>query len=499
MSGNAGDIAFSVYQTSNRTPGVFAEVNNTGANTGQPSQRTLIIGQMQAVGTFTPNVPVICSGVGATYAGAGASSILGLMVDKYRRSDAFGELWLLPILGNPSGTLASGSLAVTGPATAAGVIYLYIGGSSVLPRITVPVNLGDTANQIAINIGQAINAVPNCPVSANSPSGTVNLTAENKGLTGNDIDVRLNYLGGAGGETLPAGVGITITPMAGGTLNPVLTTALANIAAQTFDFIVNPYNDLTSLAAVSTVLNDKTGRWSWLEELFGGAFSAFNGTFAAQTTFGVGNNDQHNSVMGVFDSPTPAFMWVADVVAVCATSLRNNPAVPLQYLDLDVFAPPVQSRFSLSERNTLLYDGMSTFIVSDAGQVQVERMVTTYQTNAAGVADNSYLDVETMYTLQALIRDMRSFLLSNYPNKILVADGTRITGGSAMVTAQTILASAIARYNTYCVNGLAQNFTQFAAQASAQNQGGGLVALFMPFQVADQLRQIALLVAFTKP
>ncbi len=90
-------------------------------------------------------------------------------------------------------------------------------------------------------------------------------------------------------------------------------------------------------------------------------------------------------------------------------------------------------------------------------------------------------------------------MATNYPRVILVADGTPVPYGSAMVTAQTVLASVVGRYKTYCTAGLAQNAQQFAQQAQAQNAGNGLVKLLLPIQVANQLRQIAMLVQFTKP
>ena len=115
--------------------------------------------------------------------------------------------------------------------------------------------------------------MPSLPATVAANAGTVTVTAKHKGLAGNDIDLRLNYLGQAGGETTPAGLAVAFTPMTGGTLNPVLTAALGNIGAdQNFDFIINPYTDSTSIAAVGSFLNETTGRWSWQQQLFGGAW-----------------------------------------------------------------------------------------------------------------------------------------------------------------------------------------------------------------------------------
>ena len=64
-----------------------------------------------------------------------------------------------------------------------------------------------------------------------------------------------------------------------------------------------------------------------------------------------------------------------------------------------MLAPPLHSRFDLSDRNTLLWDGVSTFTVGADGTVALENVITTYRVNGFGVPDDSYLQVETLATL----------------------------------------------------------------------------------------------------
>ena len=58
---------------------------------------------------------------------------------------------------------------------------------------------------------------------------------------------------------------------------------------------------------------------------------------------------------------------------------------------LGIVAPRRQNQYTLTERNSLLYAGMSTFTVDDDGTVRLEGVITTYQKNAFGAPDNSYL------------------------------------------------------------------------------------------------------------
>src|SRR4029077_13782183 len=281
-------------------------------------------------------------------------------------------------------------------------------------RVQVAVRVGDAATAVATNVNVAINANLDLPVNSTVASATVTIKSDNKGQAFNDIDLQFNYRGQPGGETMPAGITAVITPMAGGTGNPDITAALANLSSVAFDFIGMPYNDTPNLNAMQTFLDDDVGRWSWQQMVYGGAFSAFRGTLGACTSFGLGRNDQHMSVVAFQGSPDPAWIWTTEITARSPPSLRVDPGVPLQYISTTLQPPPISLRWTLGERNTLLYDGMSTTRVGDDGTVIMERMCTTYQHNAAGAVDNSYLDVETMYGLMFVARDLSNYLLTRY-------------------------------------------------------------------------------------
>ncbi|MFM0191644.1 phage tail sheath subtilisin-like domain-containing protein [Paraburkholderia strydomiana] len=120
-------------------------------------------------------------------------------------------------------------------------------------------------------------------------------------------------------------------------------------------------------------LSTTTGRWSWSQQLYVGAYGAVRGTLATCQTFGAARNDEHVSVMGFNDSPSPNWIWAADITAAVAVSCRADPAQPRQTVTLaTVLAPPIQSRFQLTDRNTLLCTGVSTSSVADDGTVALE-------------------------------------------------------------------------------------------------------------------------------
>jgi phage tail sheath gpL-like len=196
--------------------------------------------------------------------------------------------------------------------------------------------------------------------------------------------------------------------------------------------------------------------------------------------------------------PDPVWIVVAEITASCAASLRVDPGLPLQYINTTLQAPPIAQRWTLGERNTLLYDGMSTTRVGDDGTVIIERMTTTYQKNAAGAVDDSYLDVETMFGLMFVARDLSNYLLTRYARKKLVSDTTMILAGSNCVNAPMIRASTISEYRALEAAGYVQNSAIFARSLVVENAGNGLVKILAPVDLVNQLRQIAILLQFRK-
>lgn len=493
-------IDFTYYPTSNRVPGVYVEMDPSQANTGTVLQRTLIIGQINGLdadnpGTAEPNIPVQSSSASQVTLLGGQGSILEAMGNAYVQCDSFGDLWYLPIADNAAGQPATGKLVITGPATAPGTLNVYIGGQ----RVQSPVNANDSVATIAAALIAAIEATPTLPVTAAAGTGgEIDLTSVAKGEVANDIDIRLNYLGAAGGEATPAGVTVAITAMAGGTGNPDITAGLANLADQAFDFVITPYTDTANLDALEQFFSDATGRWSWQEMIYGGGFSAFRGTLGECTAFSAGRNDQHMTIMPFYDSPDPCWVWAAQVGAFCAASLRVDPGLPLQYIGTTLKAPPIASRWTLGERNTLLYSGLSSFRVSDANAVTIERMATTYQKNAAGAVDNSYLDVETLYGLMFVARDLANYLLTRYARKKLVSVSTPIMAGSNCVNVNMIQASTVSEYRALSLGGYVQNPDDFAKAIVVEDAGNGLVKILAPVDLVNQLRQVAILLQFRK-
>lgn len=499
-------ISFSNIPTNLRVPLFFAELDPSKANTLSGGiQRALVIGQITSAGTATPNVPVLAVGgldqnnqVPQAITLGGPGSMLALQASKYRQNDNFGEVWYLPLADDGAAVEATGSLTFTHVATAAGTFNLNVGDVLVAIPVTATMTLANLATALAA----AVNANTNLPITAAVDGVTtskVDFTAKNGGLSMNDVPLVINAGGIQAGQQLPAGLTATIVAMANGTTNPSLTAGLAALGSKIFDAVIMGYNDATSLNSLQTFFNDQTGRWAWDQKLYGHGFSAMVGSVGAAQTLGLTRNDQHMSILAENGSLTPHWLWAPAYAATCIVALRADPGRPMQTLVVNgVSAPGPNSAFDLSDQNTLLWSGISTFSVSDAGIVTLQKVITTYQQNAFGQPDDSYLGIETMYQLMFLLNDLQTFVTSTYPRCKLAANMSVIPPGSFIVTPAQIKQDLIAHYNALCNAGLAQNPAAFAAgivvEQNAQNPNR-VDVLYNP-TVMNQLNIFAALVQF---
>ncbi len=494
-------IPFANIPQTLRVPLFFAELDNSKANTNVTPQRALLIGQKTSAGTLVANVAQQSQSQSNSRLAAGPGSILAGMIDAYRANDPTGELWVLPLNDDPGAVAATGSISFTGPTTAAGTLSLYVGGR----LIAVPLQSGQTAAQVATTVAAAINAANGIAATAAVDGVTtskVNLTARNGGECGNDIDIRINYLGYTKGELLPQGLGVTIVAMASGATNPSLTTALTNLGDKPYDFIGCSLTDTASVAAMTALLADATGgRWSWTTQVYGHCWIAKRGTAGTLTAYATLINNQHVTCIGMPTScPTPPWKWAAGFMGKAAVSLRADPGQPLQYLTVAGILPPESNwLFGIQIQSaTLLYGGVSTWTVDGGNNVVMQNIITTYVTNTQGQADDSYLEVETMYQIPYVLRALRTMVAAKYGRKKLADNGTRFGPTSNVVTPNVVRADLIANYKELEADGQVQDADVFAAglvvERNATNPGR--LDILYDGILTNGLRQIALLFQF---
>lgn len=442
-----------------RLPSVLAEFDSSRASSGPALMpyRALIIGQKTSAGTATANtvVRVTNADQAATYGGAG--SMLHRMAIAWFKSNKSTEVYLGVLDDNGAGVLATKTLVLAGTATAAGTIYLYIGGE----RFEIAVASGTAHTAVVTAIEAALDAAVTTrglPVITSSATDTVTFTAKNKGTVGQDLDVRLNY---HYGEALPAGITATIANAVSGATNPVLTSLIAALGDIQYHVIANPYTDATSLSALEVELASRFGPTRMVD---GVAIASAVGSNSVLGTLGDTRNSPHSLIVAQpGETPiTPPTEFAAEVAALVALHGAADPARPFQTLAMThAQAPAEADRFTDAERNLMLYDGVATTKATQTGQVQLERLVTTSQRNAAGSADTAYLDVTTLLTLMYMRYSFRARILSAFPRHKLADDGTRFGSGQAVVTPKIAKGEALAWARQMEELGLLEDFDGF--------------------------------------
>lgn len=440
-----------------RVPFVAAEIDNSRASQGPAllAYRGLIIGQMTASGTGTADTLQRVTSANDVATLAGRGSLLHRQAMAWFHANKFTELWIGLLADAVAGAAAAGSILFAGTATADGTVSLYVGGE----LVEVPVATGDAAADVATALAALLPSASDHMVTGAvnvTTAEQVDITCRHKGEVGNGIDLRVNY---ADGEALPAGITATITAMTGGTTNPTLTNLIAAMGDTWFQVIAHPYTDATSLTALENELADRFGP---LRMIDGVAITAKDDTLANLATLGEGRNSGHSVIAGTYKSPTPAFEVAANLAAVVAYYGADDPARPFQTLPLSWCKAPAESdRFTLQERNQLLYDGIATIRTASDGTVQIDRLITTYQTNTSGAADTSFLDLTTMLTLLYLRYSWRTLVSTKYPRHKLASDGTQIGAGQAVVTPKLMKAQAVLWFEEMEELGLVEDADQF--------------------------------------
>ncbi len=487
-------MTFSQIPSGLRVPFFYVELDNSKANSFNPDMRALLLG-LKSDGPAEANVPVLCSSADQARAMFGQDSMLAAMVEQFRAGNLFTELWCAPLAEPAAGVAAVQTITFTGVAAEAKVAAIYIG----LTRLPVAIASGDTAAQVATAMAAAITANTRLPVTAAAAAGVLTITAKFKGEAGNGIAISLNRRGVIGGEQLPAGItaGAVVTATAGAGA-PELTGVIANLGDNEYDFIGTPFADSASLDALKAEMNDIGGRWSWARQIYGHVYSAKRDSLGGLQAFGVTRNDQHATVFGLEPSIGACdFEYIAARVAREAALLSAHVARPTQTGEiLNVLAPPTNKRHTITEKQTLLSSGIATHYHGKDGVVRIERSITTYQKNAWGSPDTSYLNSENIHQLAYVMRYLRTGVTSRFGRHALRSDGQRVPEGVA--TPSMIKAQLVSDYVALERLGIVERSDLFAANLIVEidETNPDRVNVLYPPDLVNQLRIFAVLNQF---
>ena len=431
------------------------EAKNTG-------QKILFTGQM-LTGTATAGALIenVVNG-GAEDALFGAASMLATLIRANKVRNQQVQIDVIPLADNGSGVAATGTLAASGTATEAGVLTV-IAGSERNHKYSIAVASGDTATVIGDAIEAAITADTRSPVTASNTTGTVTITAANAGTYGNSIPLEIR------GEV--AGVTTTVTGMASGATDPVLTSVFDVVAKQRYQGVVWPYpSDTTELRAFLdprfnadgvvldgvgfTAINDTLGNLSSLASpLNSQSLVIFGGRQETETNYSGGDIVEIPMVKAAVFAGYRGLRLdadgfnIADLVITAngpldsfgGPALASKPYFNTPFADL--LPIKVGRGFDNSEIETLKDDGVSLVGNNIAGNgVITGEIVTTYKTDVAGNPDITFTFLNYVDTAS----QAREYFYNNYRKRFAQS---RLTEGDILKGRDMANAGVIRSYS----------------------------------------------------
>lgn len=477
-----------------RVPFFYGEFQ-AGGTPYQSQARVLLLGQKLTGGVATANVPILVTD-NAVETLFGVGSMLSAMYRVARLNAPIQEIWALPMADDGAGVAATGKLTIADidDITQATTLVIYIAGT----QVRIPVLTTDTDASVATALAAAINAITSLPVTAvvdGDDDNEVNLTARHAGTLGNAILIDFGNVTEDGRVALDH---VTVTAMASGAGDPDLSTPLSALGDEEFDWIASPYGTSAALGDASDLLNDVNGRWSWAKQIYGHFIAVNTSTVGDLSTLGNGRNDQHASIFPCRNFRSPPWLVAAAVTAIAAQHLQApGPSAelsrPLHSLVLQGISGPLLTTnyLKLSEANTLLHDGISTYFVNRAKQVCIARLITTYQANAWGDNDATYLDVNTMAQSMYGIRYLRQKLTNTHGRKALASSNPSRNPG--VVTVDDIRHCLIHGYRELADLGVFEGVELFARDIVVERDtvDANRVNASLPLDHVNQLRILA--------
>lgn len=401
---------------------------------GVSAQKTLIVGQ-QLSGTATAGVlyqDIQNDGSEDTY--FGQRSHLAGMIRVFKRENKISQIDALPLDDAGGATAGTAVVDFTGSvATEAGEVNVII-GSETDHNYEVGIASADTATDIGDALVTLITADGDAPFTAANVAGVVTITAENGGSLCNDWGVKVTGT--------VAGVTIALTGWTGGATDPTLTSILDVISNIRYQTIVWP-----AAYSLSVVQADLDAKFNVTNKVMDGVvIQVIPDTLANLKTYVSSLNSQSVVVVGektvsTTDRIGPASFEMPDIVAAEMAAIR---ALRLtEDANLTPYLTTVSSRdqfggigigslpyfntslpnvaianpsdeFSDEDLTELSNNGVAVFGPNRAfnGTVFGE-MVTTYLTDTAANADDSYKFLNTVDTASLI----REFYFSNFKSR----------------------------------------------------------------------------------
>lgn len=275
------------------------------------------------------------------------------------------------------------TLTPTGTATAAGTIYLVIGGRYQLDGASYAINIavGDTPTMVCDKMRTAVAAATNCPGTGTGTS-TFIFTTKWAGLTSNDVTMTVDT------NNTSTGVTFAVVNTTAGSGTPTVTSALNMFGNNWYPLVINGYGLVTAVMDELEAFNGiptpnaATGRYAGI---IWKPFLALSGTVSDNPTALTSGSTRPNNVT-IVSCPAPLsagmpYEAAANYAYRIANMAQDNPH--LDEIDQalpDMPPPPAGSIPAMNDwttRNSYVMLGC-TGVDFVTGQYIIKDLITTY-------------------------------------------------------------------------------------------------------------------------
>lgn len=383
-----------------RRPIIASSFDTTSASKGLTPQnrRLAIVAAMTSAGSATANTPVQVSDEQDAIEKFGEGSEAHLMVlwalktfaaVIAQHGGAASQIWVCPV-ADPAGTANVKRFAIGGTtASESKDMIVRIAGRTIRAAITS----GDAPAAAATKLQAAIEEVDqDLPITAAvATSVNVDCTARVTGVNGDAAPIEV--------VQVPNGLTVTPSETVAGVGTPTLTTALANLLSKHYQALAI---SAFASADVTALATHTDAAWANTAKKFRHAFVGLNGTVSAATTLAATNREAicFHEIEGCPNTPGEI------AVALAAMSLTvERPAHNYAKTVLPLYAPSDSDAFTDAEVETCLAGGVTPSTVNDAGEVVMERWVTSRTSNGGSVFESLLAGINSKtlyyYALQA--------------------------------------------------------------------------------------------------
>jgi phage tail sheath gpL-like len=499
-------------------PAVTVTLRGTNATISTGPQKVLFVGQMTSGAVATDTVLVENIGNANEWdALFGHTSMLASMIRAFRKINPVTHIDAIPLADLSGGTAATGSIAFTGTSTAAGTLYATVGGYND-NRYQLDITSGMTATAAGAALAALVNADYEGWTTAVNTTGSVALTAIHKGTEGNTINLIV--------EGNVPGLTVTVTAMASGAGNPVITSIFNQVADARYQTIVFP----STYAVGPTLLNFLDPRFNVVNDVLDGRLvQCIADSKANLISTGTANNSQNYVIIGLKAVADTAFKGngsrllpcsiasqvaairslrlteganIVDYVTTSAGSLDTIGGAALAsfpYFNTPLpFVPvfPVGKDWSKDDVEDLAAAGISCIGNNRAKNlVVVGDLVTTYKTDSFGNADVTFKYLNNVDVASTVRELFDSNLRQEFAQCRLTLGDLR--PGRSMANAKSIAAfcdqifSLLGNSDFVLVQGGPEVIAYFKANRTVSiNMPAGSVTIIMLVPIVTQLRAI---------